>query len=181
MACMFLLEERTHALERRAKIYGEILSFADAIDSSPKSFEALSKDGIPYGDVLKKVVSTANTDPENIDLVIAHGTGTKSNDEIELRALDQLYTNSKHPLTFSLKGITGHGVGACAALEIAVGLYAMNESTIPPCANIVEVDKISPRQNISVGITQKPIKYLLKMGSGFGGYMSAMLLKKGCG
>jgi 3-oxoacyl-[acyl-carrier-protein] synthase II len=178
MGCVLLLEEEKRALERGAKIYGEILAVSTGIETGLFNYEAMSPEGKDYGRLIDKTIKAAGILPSEIGLVAAHAPGTVG-DSIELRALGHVFGDN-HPPTVSFKSVIGHGIGGCGAAETALALYAMEDSVIPPNSNITPetTEIVVPGQNIPTEAESKEISYVLKTGSGFGGYLGAMVIKK---
>ena len=173
-SCSLILESEEHALQRGAKIYGEISSVLTSIDPNTINFESMSGDGLEYGSLIKKSIELSGLSTEEIDLISAHAPGTRG-DAIEVRAIDRVF--KMHPPTVSFKGITGHSIGACGLLEVALSLKAMQDSYVPANHNVHEVEIVSDVQNIPTTGFSKNINSILKTGSGFGGYIASTVLK----
>jgi nodulation protein E len=136
-AAMVVLETREHAAARGAPIYAELLGFgmsADAVDIT-----AIDSDGAARA--MRAALRDAKANPEDIDYVNAHGTGTDLNDRTETEALRKAFGVSAGRLAVSSsKGVLGHSLGAAGALELAATALALQKQTIPPTANFEEAD-----------------------------------------
>ncbi len=77
--------------------------------------------------------------PEDVDLVMTHGTGTHLNDAAEATALAQVFgPHIGRPLMSGIKSMTGHTSGASGALSLIVALRAMREGRVPPITGLEE-------------------------------------------
>ena len=77
--------------------------------------------------------------PSDIRQINAHGTSTPLNDAAEAEAVLKVFGDQSPPVT-SIKGVTGHALGAAGALEAAAVLLSFQHRQIPPTANTVDVD-----------------------------------------
>lgn len=113
--------------------------------------------------------------PEHIDAISAHGTATLYNDEMEAIAFDR--AKLTHVPLNSLKGYYGHTTGAAGLLEAIIAIESMNENMLYPSAGMDEAG-VSKPLNIITRQEPKPIRYLLKTSSGFGGINTAVVFRK---
>ena len=75
----------------------------------------------------------AGIKPQQVDLVMAHGTGTALNDAAEAAALADVF--GEHcgvPLVTAIKSMTGHTSGASGLMSLVVAVQAMREGVVPP-------------------------------------------------
>ncbi|MDX1971956.1 MAG: beta-ketoacyl synthase N-terminal-like domain-containing protein [Candidatus Sumerlaeia bacterium] len=115
--------------------------------------------------------------------VSCHGTGTVGNDTAEAVALQHLWREgmfSQSPVCHSLKGATGHLMGAAGLVEIASALVFLQERRIAPTGGLREqsVDSTGlnfPRETLSL----PELEYLLKWSFGFGGSIASVILRRG--
>jgi len=129
-AAMLILEERESALKRKAKIYGEILGFGTApiYDLLPQNSEDIEGRLLS----LEKALSHAGTRPEDLDFLIANGSGITESDRCEKEAIRQLLAgkNEKLPVTF-LKHLMGYAACASGAVEMIAALLAIEKRRVP--------------------------------------------------
>ncbi len=122
----------------------------------------------------------AGLEKESICAVCAHGTGTVSNDAMELRALRDCFGDpaSVRLPVFSVKGAIGHTLGAAGGLEIALGLKVLSQQVAPPTVGFS-----CPADGAQGWVSSAPVavqgEYLLSSNSGFGGINAALVLGKG--
>ncbi len=136
-AAIFVLEEWDHAVERGATILGEILGAASNADAH--HITAPSPGGVGAIACMKMALDDAGLSPHDVTYVNAHGTSTPRNDEAEAAAVRAVFGDHR-PAVTSIKGVTGHALGAAGALEAASVLLSMQHRSIPPTAGTVELD-----------------------------------------
>ena len=136
-AAIFVLEEWDHAVERGATILGEILGAASNADAH--HITAPSPGGVGAIACMKMALDDAGLSPHDVTYVNAHGTSTPRNDEAEAAAVRAVFGDHR-PAVTSIKGVTGHALGAAGALEAASVLLSMQHRSIPPTAGTVEID-----------------------------------------
>jgi nodulation protein E len=136
-AAMLLLEPRDRAMARGARIYAELLGFGMSADA----FDVTAADAAGGARAMHAALRDARANPEDIDYVNAHGTGTILNDRTEAQALRKVFGSRTDRLAVSSnKGVLGHGMGAAGAFELAATALAVQTQTIPPTANFEEPD-----------------------------------------
>jgi nodulation protein E len=136
-AAILLLEERTHALARGARVYAEILGFGMSADAG--DITASDPDGAARA--MRAALKDARRNADDVDYINAHGTGTMHNDRSETISLHAVFgPDIRRIPVSSSKAVLGHGLGAAGALEMAVTTLAIHKQTIPPTANFEEAD-----------------------------------------
>lgn len=136
-AAVFVLERLDLALARNAPIYGEILGAGSNADAH--HITAPSPGGVGAIACMKLALDDAGLSPCDIKQISAHGTSTPLNDAAEASAVTAVFGATKPPMT-SIKGVTGHPLGAAGALEAAAVLLSFEHKLIPPTANTTVVD-----------------------------------------
>ena len=136
-AAVFVLERLDLALARNATIYGEILGAGSNADAH--HITAPSPGGVGAIACMKLALDDAGLSPSDIKQISAHGTSTPLNDSAEASAVASVFGATKPPMT-SIKGVTGHPLGAAGALEVAAVLLSFEHKLIPPTANTTVVD-----------------------------------------
>lgn len=139
-AGILILEERDHALNRGARIYGEILGFGSGCDASPVG--GLDPQGIGTEIAIRAALRDAKLSPSEIGHVNAHGAATVVSDLAEARAIGRIFgegSSSGVPVT-ALKGYMGNIVSGCGAVELIASLIGVNRGLIPSALNCDQVD-----------------------------------------
>jgi len=135
-AAIFVLEEWDNAKRRGASIIGEILGSASNADAH--HITAPSPGGRGAIACMRLALNDAGLQPSDIAYVNAHGTSTPLNDAAEAAAVAEVFPH--RPAVTSIKGVTGHALGAAGALEAASVLLSFQHRLIPPTAGTVALD-----------------------------------------
>ena len=131
-SAIFVLEEWEHAVARGATILGEILGSASNADAHHITAPAPGGRGAIA--CMKLALDDAGLSASDIVHVNAHGTSTPLNDAAEAAAVSEVFGPRSVAVT-SIKGVTGHALGAAGALEAASVLLAFEHRLVPPTAN----------------------------------------------
>lgn len=131
-AAVFVLERYDLAVARGAAIIAEVLGAASNADAH--HITAPSPGGVGAIACIQQALEDAGLAPSDIKQVNAHGTSTPLNDQAESQAVASVFGTPTPPVT-SIKGVTGHPLGAAGALEAAAVLLSFEHRLIPPTAN----------------------------------------------
>jgi nodulation protein E len=171
-AAVLLLEERTHALARGARVYAEILGFGMSADA----YDIMTSDPDGATRAMRAALKDARRNGEDVDYVNAHGTGTTHNDRSETTALLEVFGPAARRIPVSSsKAVLGHGLGAAGALEMAATALAIQNQTIPPTANFQEVDPECDLDVVPNVARQAKVNVAMSNSFAFGG-LNAVLL-----
>jgi 3-oxoacyl-[acyl-carrier-protein] synthase II len=173
-AAVFVLERLDLALARNAKIYGEVLGAGSNADAH--HITAPSPGGVGAIACMRLALDDAGLSPSDIKQVNAHGTSTPLNDAAEASAVAEVFGSTKPPMT-SIKGVTGHPLGAAGALEAAAVLLSFEHKLIPPTANTSVVDPQMLNVDIVTG-SPRPWQPgpTISNNFGFGGHNGSIIL-----
>ncbi|MGW6410540.1 beta-ketoacyl-[acyl-carrier-protein] synthase family protein [Streptomyces vinaceus] len=174
-AAVLVIEEYEHARARRAHIYAEISGFASR--SNAYHMTGLRPDGIEMAAAITAALAEAELVPGDIDYINAHGSGTKQNDKHETEAFKRSLGQRAYEVPVSsVKSMIGHSLGAIGALEVAACALAIEHDTVPPTANLHEPDPACDLDYTPLTARRQRTDAVLTVGSGFGGFQSAMIL-----
>ena len=176
-AGILLLEEYEHAVKRGAKIYAEVVGYANTSDA----YHITAPD--PEGDgavrAIKLVVNEAGITDEDEIYVNAHGTGTHLNDAMETKALKKVFGKKAYDLhVSSTKSMTGHMMGATGAVEAIASVLALSNGIVPPTINYKERDEECDLDYTPNKAVKADIKYAISNSLGFGGHNAVVAFKK---
>ncbi|MFH8571856.1 beta-ketoacyl-[acyl-carrier-protein] synthase family protein [Streptomyces sp. NPDC017993] len=176
-SAVFVLEELSAARARGAHIYAEIAGFASR--SNAFHMTGLRTDGKEMAEAIRVSLDEARLNPTDIDYINAHGSGTKQNDRHETTAFKRSLGEHayKTPVS-SIKSMVGHSLGAIGSLEIAASALAIERGVVPPTANLHEPDPECDLDYTPLTAREGRIDSVLSVGSGFGGFQSAMVLTR---
>lgn len=135
--CM-ILEDYENAVKRNAHIYCEILG----VGMSNDAFNLLAPD--PDGKGAEKAIiaalKEADCQPEDVDYISLHGTGTQANDICESIAIRKVFgESSKNIYASSLKGLMGHNLGSASLLSSISCALTIQNGIIPFTANTKDI------------------------------------------
>ena len=168
-----ILEELEHAKARGAKIYAEIIGFANNSDGS--HFTNPCQEA--QENVMKLALKDANISPNDIDYVNAHATATIAGDISESNAIKNVFNRDVQ--VSSLKSYMGHTLGACGALETILSVKMLQNNWLAPTINLKEIDNKCAELDyiINTGRSNE-VNIIMKNSFGFGGINGSLILKK---
>jgi 3-oxoacyl-[acyl-carrier-protein] synthase II len=132
-----VLEAWDHATARGARIYGELAGSASTADAH--HITAPIPGGSGAAACMTLAMEDAGVTQDQIGHINAHGTSTPLNDRAESDAIAKVFGSASPPVT-STKGITGHGLGACGAIEAVAVVLSMEHRLIPPTSGFEQPD-----------------------------------------
>jgi len=170
-----VIETLESAQQRGAPIYAEILGYGlscDAFSMTKPATEGIKK-------AINKALNLCNIQPDDVDYICAHGTGTEINDKNESQAIkDIFYTNSHRTPTSSIKSMLGHAMGAASALEGIVCCLAIKNSAIPPTINFENPDPNCDIDCVPNKAIDKDLNIVINNSFAFGGNNACLIFKK---
>lgn len=176
-SAVFVLEELEEAKRRGAHIYAEIAGYATR--SNAFHMTGLRPDGREMAEAIRVALAEARLDAEAIDYINAHGSGTKQNDRHETAAFKHsLGHHAYRTPVSSIKSMVGHSLGAIGSIEIAASVLAMEHNVVPPTANLHTPDPECDLDYVPVTARDWQTDTVLSVGSGFGGFQSAIVLAR---
>ncbi len=134
-AGVLVLEPLAKAVARGARIYAEVLGYGLNCDAAHPV--APARDSVAA--CMRLALDDAGVTPDQVDLISAHGTGTKANDATECGAIHDVFGPAP-PRTVSVKSMLGHTMGAASALSAIACSLAIADGFIPPTINHTETD-----------------------------------------
>ncbi|WP_272497689.1 beta-ketoacyl-[acyl-carrier-protein] synthase family protein [Actinomadura terrae] len=175
-SAMFVIESLERARRRGAHVYAEIAGFATRCNAFHMT--GLRPDGREMAEAIRAALDEARTDPADVDYVNAHGSGTKQNDRHETAAFKRsLGEHAYRTPVSSIKSMVGHSLGAIGSIEIAASALAIEYDLVPPTANLHTPDPECDLDYVPLTAREQRTDTVLTVGSGFGGFQSAMVLR----
>jgi 3-oxoacyl-[acyl-carrier-protein] synthase II len=176
-AAVLVLEERSRAVARGARIYGEILGFGMSNDAYHMT--APRPDGSQAARSIRGALADAGVQPSEIGYVNAHGSSTPLNDSTETLALKRVFGDDAYRVQVSgTKGYYGHALGASGAIEAAICALAMTRDWLPPTINLSTPDAGCDLDYIPRSGRSSCPEVLLSKSFGFGGINAALVMKR---
>ncbi|MDX2680448.1 beta-ketoacyl-[acyl-carrier-protein] synthase family protein [Streptomyces sp. NY05-11A] len=176
-SAVLVVEELEHARRRGAQVYAEISGFASR--SNAYHMTGLRTDGVEMAEAITAALDEARLDAGAVDYINAHGSGTKQNDRHETAAFKRALGQRAYEVPISsIKSMIGHSLGAIGSLEVAASALAIAHDTVPPTANLHEPDPACDLDYTPLVAREQRTGTVLTVGSGFGGFQSAMILTR---
>ncbi|MGW7359808.1 beta-ketoacyl-[acyl-carrier-protein] synthase family protein [Streptomyces sp. NPDC054802] len=174
---VLILEELEHARARGARVYCEMGGYATY--GNAHHMTGLTREGLEMARAIDDAMDHARLDRTDIDYVNAHGSGTQQNDRHETAAVKRSLKEHAYDVPMSsIKSMVGHSLGAIGAIELVACVLALDKQVVPPTANYETPD---PECDLDyVPRTARPLRLrsVLSVGSGFGGFQSAVVLTR---
>jgi act minimal PKS ketosynthase (KS/KS alpha) len=176
-AAVLVLEDLDAAHRRGAHIYAEIAGFASR--SNAYHMTGLKPDGREMAEAIGQAMTLARLDPADIDYINAHGSGTRQNDRHETAAFKRALGSRAYEVPVnSIKSMIGHSLGAIGSIEVAACALAIEHQVVPPTANLHHRDPECDLDYVPLTARGQEIDSVLSVGSGFGGFQTAMVLTR---
>ncbi|MER6716135.1 MULTISPECIES: beta-ketoacyl-[acyl-carrier-protein] synthase family protein [unclassified Streptomyces] len=164
-ASVLVLERPEHARARGARPYAFLSGYGSSADAGHATRP--DPDGRGAEVALRGALADAGLVPDDVDHVNAHGTSTPLNDAVESMVTHRVL--GERPAVTSIKGVTGHCLGASGSHEAIATVLSLHHQVVPPTANVEELD---PQVQVDV-VTDKPRQLLMgaavSHSFGFGG------------
>ncbi|GAB3484174.1 beta-ketoacyl-[acyl-carrier-protein] synthase family protein [Amycolatopsis cihanbeyliensis] len=172
-AGIMVMESLDSALARGAHIYAEVLGYGLNCDA----FHQVAPDQSSVARCMGLALDNAGVKPHEVDLISAHGTGTKANDVTEIQAIRDVFDDTP-PRTISLKSMLGHTMGAASALAAIACSLAIKHGFIPPTINHRETDPECEIDCVPNQSVEADLRIVQNNGLAFGGNNSIVVLGK---
>ena len=176
-AGILVLEELEHARKRSARIYAELVGYGATGDA----FHITSpcEDGSGAARAMELAMQEAETEPDQIGYINAHGTGTHHNDLFVTRAIKRAFGEAAKQVTVnSTKSMIGHLLGAAGAVEAIVCVKTLQEGFIHQTVGTKETDAECDLDYTIGAPKQKKLDYAMSNSLGFGGHNATILMKR---
>ncbi len=176
-AAVLVLEERSRALARGARIYAELCGYG--LTNDAHHMIAPRPDGGQAARAMRLALAEAGIQPGAIGYINAHGSSTPLNDSTETAAIRQVFGTHADRLAVSgTKGYYGHALGASGAIEAAICALASHRRWLPPTINLQVPDPACDLDYLADGGRAANPRYLLSNSFGFGGINAALVLQR---
>jgi len=177
-AAVLVLEEREHAQARGARIYAELAGYGVSADS----YHMTEPDpaGAGQARAIRAALGDAGLDAADVDYVNAHASSTELGDATETAALKLALGEEKARATpiSSIKGATGHCLGAAGAVEAMATVLAVRDDVVPPTINYETADPSCDLDYVPNVARRLPVRVAVSNSFGFGGHNAVILFRK---
>ena len=176
-AAMMFIESLDSALDRGARIYGEVVGYGFSADG----YHITAPDPEGNGVILamKNALEMAGIETEDVDHINMHGTSTPLGDLAESNSIKKVFGDHAYNINLnSTKSMTGHMLGAAGAAESVAALLTTYHGIVPPTINYETPD---PACDLNYTVNEseaRDVKYALNNAFGFGGHNTTLVFKK---
>ncbi|WP_255947345.1 beta-ketoacyl-[acyl-carrier-protein] synthase family protein [Streptomyces odontomachi] len=174
---VLILEEWEAARARGARVYCELNGYATF--GNAYHMTGLTAEGVEMARAITTALDHSRLDRTRIDYVNAHGSGTRQNDRHETAAVKRSLGDHARTIPMSsIKSMVGHSLGAIGAIEVAACVLALDRQVVPPTANYATPDPECDLDYVPGTARPATLRSVLSVGSGFGGFQSAVVLSR---
>ena len=172
-----LIEDEEFARQRGARIYAEVAGYG--VNNNAFHMTAPSKEGAGSAAVMRMALKDAGMQPDEIDHINAHGTGTKPNDVTETQAIKAVFGAHAYamPIT-SIKSTAGHMMGAAGSVEAIASILSIRDGVIPPTTNYRDPDPECDLPCVTNVKRAMSLRTVLSNSAGIGGCNAAVIFRK---
>ncbi|CAM3100445.1 beta-ketoacyl-[acyl-carrier-protein] synthase family protein [Stackebrandtia soli] len=171
-AGILVLEDRSAAIARGAPILAEIIGFGLGCDA----VHPVAPDTASVAETIRTAHRDAGIAPGDVDLISAHGTGTRLNDTTEVAAIREVFGPAPPP-TISIKSMIGHAMGAASAIAAIASITAITAGFLPPTINHRTTDPLCPIDCVPNDARPATVRVVQNNGLAFGGNNAVILLR----
>jgi 3-oxoacyl-[acyl-carrier-protein] synthase II len=172
-----ILEELSHALDRGAHIYAEIIGYGTTCDAFHMTQP--SPEGEEAARAIQLALRDADIKPEEVDYINAHGTSTSLNDSSETKVIKKVFGEYAYRIPISAnKSMTGHSIGAASALELIASVLTIQDQFLPPTINYEHPDPECDLDYVPNEGRKAKVNVILSNSFGFGGKNVALIIRK---
>ncbi|MDO8580053.1 MAG: beta-ketoacyl-[acyl-carrier-protein] synthase family protein [Candidatus Omnitrophota bacterium] len=176
-ACVVVMEELEHALERKAHIMAEVLGFGYYFD--PFRLHKFNPRGTGFKEAMRAALKDAELEPKDIDYICANANSTPSADKIETQAIKEVFGEySKNIPVSAVKSMLGESFSAGGAFATAASLGALERNFIPPTINYQEKDPDCDLDYVPNKARSAKPKHILVNTFGVSGNNCCMILRR---
>ena len=176
-AAVLILERESHAKARGANILAELAGYGSTADAFHVT--APHENGAGGAEAIRQALASAESNPEEVGYISAHGTATELNDLSETKAVKAAFGQLAYEIPISsTKSMTGHMMGATGALEAIFCVQAVRKGVLPPTIHYETPDPNCDLDYIPNQAREKKIDLAISNAFGFGGHNAVLALRR---
>lgn len=177
-AGMLVLERRSHAVERGARIHGELAGYGNAQSyESSSSSQCIASAAL----AMQKALMDGQLLPDDVHYINADGVSTRQGDMVETAAIKQVFGCDTRIPVSSTKSMMGHLLGGAAPVELSICLMAMEKGVIPPTINYEHPEAGCDLDYVPNVAREGAVQVALSNAAGFAGQYVSLVVKSGVG
>lgn len=172
-----IVETLDHAVRRGANVLAELAGYGHCGDG----YHPVAPEPDAAGEVycMRKALESAGILVKEVDYINAHGTSTILGDQVETRAIKEVFGPEAYRIPVSsTKGATGHMLGAGGVIELIACVKAIQENLIPPTINYTNPDPECDLDYVPNIARKAKVRVAISNSFGFGGQNASLLVKK---
>ncbi len=174
---VLVLEELEVARARGARVLAEMVGYGASSDAFHRTAPDPGATGA--ADALKLSLLDARLNPQDIDYINAHGTATLLNDVMETQAVKAILGQHAYEVPMSsTKSMTGHAMGATAAMEAIFSVLSIRDQVAPPTINYQDPDPECDLDYVPNEARDLRITHVMSNSFGFGGHNSSLIFRQ---
>ena len=175
-AAAMVVESLEHAQRRGARVYAELAGGAVTGDAYHVTAPEPSGHGAALA--ISRALRRSGVEREDIDMIVAHGTGTPLNDAAETVAIKKALGEYAYKVAITApKSMVGHQLGAAGALSALTAVLAIHEGVAPPTINLETPDPECDLDYVPLTARRMPVRTALANGFGFGGQNGVIVFR----
>lgn len=176
-AAVMVIESEARAKARGARVYGELMGGGLSCDAY--HITAPREDGTGAAEAMTEALKAAGMQPDEIDYIAAHGTGTPLNDAAETLAIKMAFGEAAGKMAISSpKSMVGHLLGGAGAIGALAALMAVHHDVVPPTINLETPDPACDLDYVPIKSRAMQVNGAAANGFGFGGQNGCVIFRK---
>ncbi len=177
-AGILVLEELESACRRGAEILAEIVGFGSTCDAG--HLTAPDEDGAGAARAMEVALADARLNPEDVQYINAHATGTPLGDVAECHAIHKVFGPRENAVAVSsTKASIGHLLGASGAVELIACIQAIRHAVVPATITLEHPDEgCCEVRHVKGSAQDMPIERAMNNSFGFGGHNACIIVSK---
>jgi 3-oxoacyl-[acyl-carrier-protein] synthase II len=176
-AAVLVLEDMDYALQRKAPILAEFVSYG--LTSDANHITAPHPEGDGMARAMNMALRKGGVQPEQIRYINAHGTGTQLNDKSETAAVKHVFGEKPEGLCMStIKPMIGHTLSAAGAIEAAATVLSLQGQFAPPTLNYQTPDPECDLDYVPNRARNHAMEYAMSNSLAFGGNNTSLIFRR---
>lgn len=166
-----VVESAEHAAKRGARVYARYSGGGFAQQGWKQVIPDVR--ACRQADAIREALDVAGIQPDQVDLIVPHGTATRLSDGYEAQCLKEAWGGmDNHAVATAFKPQVGHLLAASGLIEMIAALLALGENTVPATLHTRESHCVLPVPIVTKNLS-RPLKTVLKISTGFTGHDAA--------
>ncbi len=172
-AGVLILEAESHALLRGATILAEIKGYGASADS----YHLTQPTQHGQASAMRRALTDAELDSDDIDYINAHATGTEWNDEKETKAIKEVFGQRAYEIpVVGNKAALGHSIAGSGALELIGCILSLRDQMVPPTINYKLPDPVCDLDYVTEGKRSLRLRNVMSNSFAFGGSNAVLIV-----